>query len=106
MTDTGIPRRVQYRRGQPKPAGTELVGRPHRFGNPFDWRTLGAHEAVRRYGEWIVNPDSQPIRCGAVLYRPATVDIIQARLRGKDLACYCKPGDPCHADVLIMIANR
>lgn len=27
-------------------------------------------------------------------------------LRGKNLACWCKPGDPCHADVLLEFANR
>jgi hypothetical protein len=27
-------------------------------------------------------------------------------LRGKNLACWCKPGEPCHADVLLEIANR
>jgi hypothetical protein len=27
-------------------------------------------------------------------------------LRGKNLACWCKPGDPCHADALLLIANR
>lgn len=26
-------------------------------------------------------------------------------LRGKNLACWCKPGKPCHADVLLEIAN-
>jgi hypothetical protein len=26
-------------------------------------------------------------------------------LRGKNLACWCKPGDPCHADVLLELAN-
>ena len=26
-------------------------------------------------------------------------------LRGKNLACWCKPGEPCHAAVLIEIAN-
>lgn len=26
-------------------------------------------------------------------------------LRGKDLACWCAPGAPCHADVLLEIAN-
>lgn len=26
-------------------------------------------------------------------------------LRGKNLACWCKPGQPCHADVLLEIAN-
>ncbi len=28
-----------------------------------------------------------------------------ADLRGKNLACYCKPASPCHADVLLEIAN-
>jgi hypothetical protein len=27
-------------------------------------------------------------------------------LRGKNLACWCKPGAPCHADVLLELANR
>jgi len=27
-------------------------------------------------------------------------------LKGKNLACWCKPGWPCHADVLLKIANR
>lgn len=29
-----------------------------------------------------------------------------AQLRGKNLACWCKPGEPCHADVLLELANR
>ncbi|MDX0601669.1 DUF4326 domain-containing protein [Sinorhizobium medicae] len=27
-------------------------------------------------------------------------------LRGKNLACWCRPGAPCHADVLLQVANR
>jgi hypothetical protein len=27
-------------------------------------------------------------------------------LRGKNLACWCDPGDPCHADLLLKIANE
>ncbi|MDX0563337.1 DUF4326 domain-containing protein [Sinorhizobium medicae] len=27
-------------------------------------------------------------------------------LRGKNLACWCRPSVPCHADVLIAVANR
>jgi len=26
-------------------------------------------------------------------------------LRGKNLACWCEPGQPCHADVLLELAN-
>lgn len=29
-----------------------------------------------------------------------------AALRGKNLACWCPPGAPCHADVLLELANR
>jgi hypothetical protein len=28
------------------------------------------------------------------------------QLRGKNLACWCKLGDPCHADVLLELANE
>lgn len=28
-----------------------------------------------------------------------------ADLRGKNLACWCKPGEPCHADILLKLAN-
>ena len=46
-----------------------------------------------------------------------TLREIRAELRGRNLACWCKapvydtegtivrPGDPCHADVLLEIAN-
>jgi len=27
-------------------------------------------------------------------------------IRGKNLACWCKSGDPCHADVLLELVNR
>lgn len=33
-------------------------------------------------------------------------DEIVRELRGKNLACWCKPGEPCHADVLLELANR
>lgn len=35
----------------------------------------------------------------------ATVDTIRAELRGHDLACWCPLDQPCHADVLLEIAN-
>ncbi|MFG2046173.1 DUF4326 domain-containing protein [Micromonospora sp. NPDC048935] len=34
-----------------------------------------------------------------------TVDDIRRELAGKNLACWCKPGDACHGDVLLEIAN-
>jgi hypothetical protein len=36
---------------------------------------------------------------------PPTLDDIRCDLAGKNLACWCKPGEPCHADVLLDLAN-
>lgn len=27
-------------------------------------------------------------------------------LEGKDLACWCKPGEPCHADIILEKLDR
>jgi hypothetical protein len=35
---------------------------------------------------------------------PFTVEDVRRELRGKNLACWCKEG-PCHADVLLEVAN-
>jgi hypothetical protein len=36
---------------------------------------------------------------------PVTIDDVIRELRGKDLLCWCPIGQPCHADVLLRIAN-
>ena len=36
---------------------------------------------------------------------PITPDMVVADLAGKDLACWCPLDQPCHADVLLDIAN-
>ena len=36
---------------------------------------------------------------------PFTIDDVRRELKGKDLICWCKPGAPCHADVLLDVAN-
>ncbi len=46
---------------------------------------------------WWQGPES-------VAKRAAIADGL-AELRGKNLACWCKPGEPCHADVLLELAN-
>lgn len=34
-----------------------------------------------------------------------TVDDVRRELAGRDLACWCEPGSPCHADVLLEVAR-
>jgi len=36
---------------------------------------------------------------------PPSIERIKAELRGKNLACWCRLDQPCHADVLLEIAN-
>ena len=42
---------------------------------------------------------------GNVWTFPNRLDV-KSQLRGKNLACWCKPGACCHADVLLEIANK
>lgn len=93
-----MPKRIQLSRraGWRKPPNCVVVARPTCWGNPFVVGKDGdAAECVRRFSTEIHHPNS---RLG---FTPAEVE----QLRGKDLACWCKQGAPCHADVLIEIAN-
>ena len=86
------PRRIQLRRtaGWRKPPGAVVVSRPSRWGNPFPvGPDRSAAEAVARYRRWI-----EP-----------QVDEVRAALAGRDLCCWCPLGAPCHADVLLELAN-
>ncbi len=38
-------------------------------------------------------------------FMKVTVDDIRVQLEGHDLACFCPPYEPCHADVLLELAN-
>lgn len=101
------PVRVQLSRkkGWKMPANTVSVARPTKWGNPWTVAECGsAEEAVRMYrertplGRFYV-PMSPESRMGRIV-----ADI--GELRGKNLACWCKPGSPCHADVLLALANE
>lgn len=118
------PKRIQRRRtkGWRMPEGAVYVGRPSRWGNPFrmehDPRALrpwivtyetgtyrfaqrwdAARWAVASYRLWLAWPQQSALRR----------DI--PGLAGYDLACWCPLEDaegnrvPCHADVLLELAN-
>jgi hypothetical protein len=36
---------------------------------------------------------------------PPSLERIRSELAGKNLACWCRPDQPCHADVLLELAN-
>jgi hypothetical protein len=71
-----------------------VVTRPTKWGNPHPL-SLGREEAVRRYREDLV--------AGRLR---VTVDDVKRELHGRDLACSCPLAEPCHADVLLAVANE
>ena len=92
-----MPIRIQRKRikGFKMPPDTIYVGRPSKWGNPF----TGA-DAVERYRTWI---SDMVIRHGAMKPRYEALGIHE--LRSKNLACWCKLSDKCHADILLKLAN-
>lgn len=91
-----MPKRIQRKRskGWQMPEGAVYVGRPSRWGNPYK-----AKECA--------NGATGAVQCFRVLVESEeeTVAEIRRELRGKDLACWCPLNKPCHADVLLEVAN-
>lgn len=117
-----MPQRIQMSRSHPWRAehpDAVIVDRRTKWGNPF--------RVERRGGQWLVIDNNgitypepwQNTRRSAVedavglfyddvTYFQAsriTADEIRAELTGRDLACWCPLDQPCHADVLLALAN-
>jgi hypothetical protein len=116
-----MPKRIQRKRtkGWRMPENAVYVGRPTKYGNRFSvgeiyteakavcrdftysvskdmvGQPLSREDAVKLYKHLITNDDF-----GTPLYLEWVED-----LRGKDLACWCPLDKPCHADVLLRLAN-
>lgn len=122
------PKRIQLRRtkGWRKPEGAIVVARPSSWGNPYApiletgtgrWRITGRTPN----GLVLLDGHEMPDRAAAIiecvrLYRLMIASDAAdqcddpadyfAELRGHDLACWCPLDAPCHADVLLDMANR
>lgn len=69
------------------------VGRPSKWGNPFVIDRDGTREEVlSKYRDWVMK-------------NPEMIRAARSELVGRDLVCWCAP-EPCHADLLLEIANR
>ena len=88
------PQRIQLRRrkGWRMPENTVNVARPSKWGNPFTVPKYGRELAVESFRNMVIS-----------LLAVRAVDLTP--LRGKNLACWCKLGEKCHADVLLELAN-
>ena len=96
MADT--PKRIQRSRakGWRMPAGAVFVGRPTKWGNPYKVGTPAAptpEAAVALFRDYLAR-------------RTEIVEEAREELKGRSLACWCPLGQPCHADVLLELANQ
>ncbi len=95
-----MPVRIQRKRtkGWKMPENTVYVGRPTKWGNRYTVADMGSHEdAICKFEEML--------DYGYDCSYPVDAEIIR-ELRGKNLACFCPLDKPCHADILLKIANK
>lgn len=129
---TDVGERIQRLReaGWKKPAGAVYVGRPGIFGNPFAAKipsgesglaTTTRQNLADEFRAWLTMPLVRRMTRNGwadVTYggsdnylgipfsgRRVILDRIH-ELRGKDLMCWCPVSQPCHADVLLELANK
>jgi hypothetical protein len=100
MAEQMKPQRIQRKRtkGWRMPDGAVYVGRPTIWGNPYSVK--GAREAG------YIGTDAELAAMCVGEYRSQAIGCLPIQeLRGKDLACWCPIDQPCHADVLLELAN-
>lgn len=112
-----LPKRVQLSRakGWTKPQGAIVVSRPGLWGNPFVVKPIPAQGGRWRAGGRAAEHRRRAEACVAEFRAHLLSDLREPwermrrelyKLRGKDLCCWCKLGAPCHADVLLELANK
>lgn len=105
-----MPKRIQRKRtkGWRMPEGAVYVGRPSRWGNPFVVGKDGdADRCVHKYVNWLLpyRHFGETATMEHFCISQANLERIQRELKGKDLACFCPLDQPCHANVLLELAN-
>lgn len=104
-----VPHRVQLRRakGWRMPPGTKKVDRTTIFGNPFvvgkDGTAARCVELFRHLMAGKVCLTSGNIEAQERCYYAVKASL--SAMRGLNLACWCRAGQPCHADVLLEVFN-
>jgi len=116
------PVRVQRKRtrGFKLPENTKSVTRCSYFGNPFTVEKYGRERAVQLFKEAfkVYKIQQLPEDCQTDFENSlfwehymqsnhcSITEMVQEELKDKNLACYCKEGELCHADILLEIANN
>lgn len=119
-----MPKRIQMTRNQPwrhMHPDAVIVDRRTPWGNSFVIGEPGVPDAARAvglfraavmitsYAEECVTQDPSMVLHSIMSGMPGPVprlEAIRLHLRGRDLACWCPLDRPCHADVLLELANQ
>ena len=107
-----MPERIQLKRskGWRMPQNTQKVDRTTKWGNPF---VVGRHGTAARCvelfarlcsGQIAISTSKECVAEQQKFLEHAKTNIRE--LQGKNLACWCRNGNPCHADVLLTWANE
>lgn len=106
------PRRVKLSRlkGWRLPPNTVVVARPSPWGNPFKIDEYVSGEGGRLVAERVQTAADAVRMFRSMIDGLSTIDRSTfmrklEQLRGKNLACWCDLDAPCHADVLLELAN-
>ena len=117
------PERIQRQRtkGWRTPEHTRYVGRPGKFGNPFQGFKLGGFLACKLFDmylhgddipRFVANQIDDEVKAGIILEvlaeapnGPTLALLGRDDLKGWNLSCWCKPEEPCHGDTWLEVAN-
>lgn len=105
-----MPKRIQLSRakGWRKPEGAVVVSRPSKWGNPYK---VGGYFRIGHSLPKEIKTPAQAVMLFALMCEDSpAAEVARRELRGRDLACWCplhRSGVyvPCHADVLLSLAN-
>lgn len=104
-----MPKRIQMTRQRPWRADNPravIVARPTKWGNPFPISDVARRFpslSTEQCAGFVVNEFRHDLRSEHPEYPNSNE--IRAELAGRDLACWCPLDQPCHADVLLELAN-
>jgi hypothetical protein len=126
------PVRVQRKRtkGWKMPENTVYVGRGTKWGNPFKivpvkhgWHVVAEEDgkehvilktddytkavnlSLESYQYWLMPYTNKDGDIDKFFLSTAQYESIVLELKGKNLACWCPLDKPCHADILLRLAN-
>lgn len=90
MNPVRVQRSRQHKQESPNDLPIVYVGRPSKWGNPYPKSVYGQEKAMEMYLAYV---------------KAHRGELNLEYLKGKNLSCWCSLDKPCHADILLAVAN-